>query len=209
MLGQVSRLALRAHIGGICRTANPLCRYLGALSLRDEEEHLSLGAFDYDEEDDASKSRDSRNHRHQHWMRDSIGAVSGRIIQQVECPLILGTPYTLEGALDKKSEQCRFITEARPPYRVTFVNGPLEKLCGYTANEVVGKFGLNFLHGPVSNQVALEKLAHDIKSGRRGCAELVHYHKDGHAFHHRLQVSPLMDKSGEVEYFVGVMIPLE
>lgn len=32
---------------------------------------------------------------------------------QVECPLIFGTPYTLNGALDKESEQCRFITEAR------------------------------------------------------------------------------------------------
>ncbi len=39
-----------------------------------------------------------------------------------------------------------FLSVCSAPYRVTFVNGPLEKLCGYTANEVVGKFGLNFLH---------------------------------------------------------------
>lgn len=84
MLGQVSRLAVRAHIGDICRAATPLCRRLGALSLRDEEEHLSLRAFNYDEERDVPQSRDSQNQR-QHWLRNSIGAVSGRFMQQVQC----------------------------------------------------------------------------------------------------------------------------
>lgn len=114
---------------------------------------------------------------------------------------------------------------------------------------------LSTTQGPISNQTALEKLAHDIKNGRRGCAELVNYHKDGHAFQHKLQVilgitslprvflsflqikitahyllvaggtfpafpsaqlclfslqvSPLIGKTGEVEYFLGVLKHVE
>lgn len=76
----LSRLAVRAHIGGICRASQPLCRYVGALSLQDDE-HLSLGGSDYGH--DATKDQAKHANSHQQWLRDSIGAVSGRFVQQV------------------------------------------------------------------------------------------------------------------------------
>ena len=43
--------------------------------------------------------------------------------------------------------------------------------------------------GPATNQGALEKLNQDIRAGRRGCADLINYSKDGRPFLHKLQVS--------------------
>lgn len=77
----ISRLAVRAHIGAICRASQPLCRYVGALSLQDEE-HLSLGGSDYGHDADA-KAGGKQASSQQQWLRDSIGAVSGRFVQQV------------------------------------------------------------------------------------------------------------------------------
>lgn len=76
--------------------------------------------------------------------RSSAAAVAQRLSCQAEFPLILGTPYTLEGAL-VESEQARVITEVGWRHRLVHVNKAWEELCGYKLSEVEGSMGLSFI----------------------------------------------------------------
>jgi hypothetical protein len=85
MLRHLVRLSLRAQFSGAARAAAHQHRGLGALSLRDDGGDWSVGGGrgsygDFDEE--SISSRPGANH-HDHWLRDSISAVSGRFIQSV------------------------------------------------------------------------------------------------------------------------------
>lgn len=56
----------------------------------------------------------------------------------------------------RSSCQARIVTEATYPYRVVYVNRAWEDLCGWTADEAIGQFGLAFMQvtsaDPISGQ---------------------------------------------------------
>jgi hypothetical protein len=53
-------------------------------------------------------------------------------------------PVTLKGAM-MASDDARIITEAKAPFRITYVNAAWEELCGYSRDDVIGRAGLALL----------------------------------------------------------------
>jgi PAS domain S-box-containing protein len=101
--------------------------------------------------------------------------------------------------------QARIITEARPPFRITHANGPWEKLCGYTADEVMHKAGLSFLQGAATDKKTVERINTAVREGGRIRVTVVNYTKDGTPFFNRLQISPLRSPLGQVTHMLGVL----
>lgn len=64
-------------------------------------------------------------------------------------------------------DQWKGVGDCTAPYRVTYANPALEDLCGYSADEIVGKYGLNFLH--VRTALFTSFLACTQKADSYGC----------------------------------------
>lgn len=86
---------------------------------------------------------------------------------------------------------------------IVFFNNGFSELTGYERGEILGK-NCRFLQGEDREQEGLVKLREDIKQGRSANVLLRNYRKDGSKFWNELRISPVTDKNGQLEYFVGV-----
>lgn len=137
-------------------------------------------------------------------LRNSTSAVANRLYNQEAVKLDPQTPLTMERALED-STQARVITLAAAPHTVVHVNHAWEALCNLSANDVLGRKGLSFLHGPRTNMKTVEKLNAAVQDGKRVRVQLVNYKGDGTPFLNKLQVTPLRSKFGEITHLLGVL----
>lgn len=137
-------------------------------------------------------------------VRDATTAVATRMSKQQECPLVVGTPFTVDGAM-RDSAQARVVTEAAAPHTIVYVNRAWEKLCGYSAEEVLGIQGLGFLQGPLTASHMVEKLDHAVNSCTRGRVIVTNYKKDGTPFQNLVQVTPLLGSNGRITHLLGIL----
>jgi PAS domain S-box-containing protein len=141
-------------------------------------------------------------------LRSSTSAVANRLFNQEAVKLDPQTPLTLERAL-QDSPQARVVTLATAPHTIIHVNSAWEALCNYSANDILGREGLNFLHGPRTNSKTVDKLNAAIEDGKRVRVQLVNYKGDGTPFLNKLQVTPLRSKFGEITHLLGVLSEVE
>lgn len=98
-----------------------------------------------------------------------------------------------------------FVTDAlagRAP--IVYVNPAFEELTGYAAEEVLGK-DCSILQGPDTDPVDVQALKTAL-ARREECHVIsLNYRKDGSRFWNDLHLSPVVDDTGEVTHFVGVM----
>jgi PAS domain S-box-containing protein len=87
-----------------------------------------------------------------------------------------------------------------PDNPIVVTNQAFLDLCGYSAEEVVGR-NCRFLQGPGTDREIVSKLRNAIAEEREIEVELLNYRKDGSAFWNRLFVSPIHDDDGELVYF--------
>jgi len=86
---------------------------------------------------------------------------------------------------------------------IVFCNRAFTKLTGYSQKETLGK-NCRFLQGDDREQDARKIIRDAIKKGE-GCEVVLrNYRKDGTMFWNELKISPIKNKKGEVEYFVGI-----
>lgn len=96
------------------------------------------------------------------------------------------------------------VTDARQPDNpIMFVNPAFEKLTGYSSSEIMGR-NCRFLQGKDDKQPARKRLRGAILIGVEARELLRNYRKDGSVFYNELSVSPVYDRGGRVQYFVGV-----
>mmetsp|Transcript_8756 Transcript_8756/g.16533 ORF Transcript_8756/g.16533 Transcript_8756/m.16533 type:complete len:198 (-) Transcript_8756:342-935(-) len=112
-------------------------------------------------------------------------------------------PTTLKAALSP-SQQCRVITEATPPFRVVHVNTAWEHLCGYSADEVVGK-DLRVIQGPLTSTDVLSDLGRAARDKQPIRVMLNNYRKHGEVFRNHLRTMPLTEPDGRVRHMLGVL----
>ena len=97
------------------------------------------------------------------------------------------------------------ISDARSPEMpIIYVNAEFEKISGYAAAEVLGR-NCRWLQGSDTNQPGLTEIRRAIQDKTDGCAKLRNYRKDGSMFINDLHISPVLDDSGTVTHFVGIL----
>lgn len=114
------------------------------------------------------------------------------------------TPFTLEGAMMPCSE-ARVITEVTPPFRISYVNDVWEDMCGWKADEVLGRPGFDFMQGPMTDQRKLQEIRHCVSLQGRANLKLINYHKSGTPFLNELQITPLLGNNGQVTHLLGTL----
>jgi len=86
---------------------------------------------------------------------------------------------------------------------VIFFNRAFQELTGYERDEILGR-NCRFLQNDDRNQEPLKKLREHIDRGEPVKVVLRNYRKDGSMFWNELKISPVKDKQGEIEFFVGI-----
>ncbi|MFN6500192.1 MAG: MHYT domain-containing protein [Nostoc sp. DedQUE01] len=98
-----------------------------------------------------------------------------------------------------------FITDPRQPGNpIIFCNAALEKITGYSSDELLG-CSYQFLQGPDTDPDTITELDQAIEAARECQVVLKSYRKDGSHFWCELTVSPVPDVFGQTINFVGVL----
>jgi len=113
-------------------------------------------------------------------------------------------PKTYQEAVRASQHEAIVVTEITSPFRIVSVNGPWEKLCGFSQEESVGKT-LEILQGPQTDKATVTALLNQMLKGEEAGAELINYDKNGRKFHNSLTVGPLKDERNRITHFVGLL----
>ena len=93
------------------------------------------------------------------------------------------------------------ITDPRQPDNpIVFVNNAFLSLAGYEREEILGR-NCRFLQGPDTDRGEVAKLRAAIDNVTDISVELLNYRKDGTKFWNALYVSPVVDESGDLQFF--------
>ena len=93
------------------------------------------------------------------------------------------------------------ITDPRQPDNpIVFANNAFLDLVGYGRDEVLGR-NCRFLQGPDTDPEAVDKLRSAIREVTDVSVDLLNYRKDGTTFWNALYVSPVIDGSGNVQFY--------
>ena len=82
----------------------------------------------------------------------------------------------------------RVITECTPPFRIVHVNKAWEELCGFYAEDAIGRTFGELMQGPGTSARTLKELGAATAAGRPTTQLLLNYKKGGEAFINLLQV---------------------
>lgn len=86
---------------------------------------------------------------------------------------------------------------------IVFVNHAFTKLMEYEADEIIGK-SPNILHGDDTDLDELGKLIEQLKTRETARSEIVNYSKSGKAIWLDINIVPLYDDNGDLEFFAAI-----
>ncbi len=101
----------------------------------------------------------------------------------------------------EKTRMPQIITDPNlPDNPIVFANRAFQKLCGYDADELIGR-NCRFLQGADTDPADVAKVRDAIAARRDVVVEILNYHRDGTPFRNELYVSPVFDADGNLRYF--------
>jgi len=86
-------------------------------------------------------------------------------------------PRTLQEALEESSE-ARVVTSAQYPFPIVHVNDAWVRLCGYSADEAIGKT-LKIIQGPGTNVNKIDSMVKVLDNGKVLSETITNYDKFG------------------------------
>ena len=120
------------------------------------------------------------------------------------------TPITMDSALASTGE-AKVLTSPVAPFNIQHVNDEWMSLCGFSAEESIGK-DLGILQGPLTDEAVLSDLRNAIKKGDYVNAQisLTNYNKNGESFGNNLSVTPVVEDDGEkIVALLGILRPVQ
>ena len=109
----------------------------------------------------------------------------------------------LQNAIDQAGVGIVISNPRSPDNPLIYVNKGFEDLTGYSANEAIGR-NCRFLQGEQTKQEDVKKIGDAIRAQRPCEVEILNYKKNGETFWNELQLTPLFDEQGELEYYIGI-----
>ncbi|MEM8945002.1 MAG: PAS domain-containing protein [Planctomycetota bacterium] len=91
-----------------------------------------------------------------------------------------------------------------PEGRIEYVNAGFTKLTGYSFEEVRGRKPGDFLQGPHTDPVTVDKIRDNLKSRKPFYEEILNYTKTGDPYWISLAINPVFGESGRLERFVSI-----
>ena len=109
--------------------------------------------------------------------------------------------FTLKAVATQMSEA---VVLADTSGRVTWVNEAFKELCGYSTEEILGESPGRLLQGEDTEPNTVRKFHVALKNGTTIQADILNYHKDGHAYWARVSITPLRDPRGRLQGFMAI-----
>jgi PAS domain S-box-containing protein len=88
--------------------------------------------------------------------------------------------------------------------RIVYVNRSFTAMTLYAPEEVLGR-NAEFLHGPGTDALAVERLRTAVARWEPTRAEMINYRKDGSEFWAEIDVAPVADGNGWYTHWIGVL----
>ena len=86
---------------------------------------------------------------------------------------------------------------------ILYVNPAFTEVTGYTRQEAVGQTP-RMLRGPETDPKASAKIRAALEAGKSIRTEVLNYAKDGHTYWLDINIIPLHDENGRIEYFAAI-----
>ncbi len=112
-------------------------------------------------------------------------------------------PYVLTQILDACINGVTLSDPDLPDNPVVYANQAFEEMSGYSQEEIVGR-NCRFLQGADREQEALDTIRAALQKHESCVVTLRNYRKNGELFLNRLSIRPLVDREGQVIYYLGV-----
>ncbi len=112
-------------------------------------------------------------------------------------------PYVLTQILDACVNGVTLSDPDLPDNPIVYANRAFEEMSGYTQAEIVGR-NCRFLQGDDRDQEGLQTIRAALAKKESCVVTLRNYRKNGEMFLNRLAIRPLVDREGNVIYYLGV-----
>ena len=112
-------------------------------------------------------------------------------------------PYVLTQILDACVNGVTLSDPDLPDNPIVYANRAFEAISGYAQEDIVGR-NCRFLQGADREQEALATIRAALANEEPCVVTLRNYRKNGELFLNRLSIRPLVDREGNVIYYLGV-----
>lgn len=128
-------------------------------------------------------------------------SASEKLVSIVRQSLRAGS--VIRGVLGRQGSFC--ITDPHyPDNPIIFASPGFMEITGYKREQIIGR-NCRFLQGADTDPKALARIRDGVRAGREVNELVLNYCVDGRAFWNQLHISPILNGSGIVRYFVGVI----
>ena len=93
---------------------------------------------------------------------------------------------------------------ASPSGAIEWVNESFTRVMEYSLEEVVGKSPADFMDGPETDPVTVERIRAAMAQGQGISTDVVNYSKSGRKYHLRLQIQPIRDETDRLQNFIAI-----
>lgn len=108
-----------------------------------------------------------------------------------------------QAALEATACSIVIVDGTKRDFPIMYSNAAFTALCGYTAEESIGR-NCRFLQGVDTDPIVVAEIGAAIAAGLPIRREILNYRKDGSPFWNDLTINPIYDAFGNIESFVGV-----
>ena len=88
--------------------------------------------------------------------------------------------------------------------KVYWCNEGLEKITGFSKEEIIGKTPVELFKGPITDRRELRNMIEGFENNQSILIELIYYRKDGSWFWGRTKGQPIQTKEGETHFFAMI-----
>ncbi len=112
-------------------------------------------------------------------------------------------PFVLSQILDTCVNGITLSDPDQPDNPIVYANEAFELITGYDREEIVGH-NCRFLQGTDRDQPEIERIREALRDQKPVTVTLRNYRKDGTLFYNRFSIRPLLDRQGQLIYYLGI-----
>lgn len=130
--------------------------------------------------------------------RPKDGADDWRMTDRLHAQHGKGDPFA---AAMRATRMSMIITDPRQPDNpIVYCNNSFLKLTGYERDEVMGR-NCRFLQGPETDRKSVDAIRTALETRTDISVDILNYRKDGTPFWNALYISPVIDETGNMQFF--------